>query len=172
MNNFVFHQAERADSKLLSTLFKTVYIETYGIEGITHEFSDFIEHQFSPDKIERDMASNDCHLWVARFKNNPVGILQAEYKKDCPIGNFTSPEINKLYILRNFSGLGIGQNLMKRAEKQIRSNGYNKVWLWVLESNKRAIDFYRLQGYRGIGTSDFQMAVNRYTNVVMLKDLW
>lgn len=171
MSIFKFRPAKASDSKLLSVLFKTVYIETYGTEGITLEFANFIEQQFSPTKIERDIESESSDLWLATHKNNPVGVVQIEYNKPCPISDLIGPEINKLYILRNFFTNGIGQNLMKIAEDQIRKKGQDNVWLWVLEANTRANEFYYKQGFKNIGLADFQMEENSYTNNVMLKHL-
>lgn len=163
--------AKTSDSKLLSVLFKTVYIETYGTEGITLEFANFIEKQFSPTKIKRDIQNKSSVIWLATYKTNPVGVIQIEDNRPCPINELMGPEINKLYVLRNFFGNGIGQNLMKIAEVQIRNKGQDKVWLWVLESNLRAIKFYNQQGYKNIGTAYFQMTENRYKNIVMTKNL-
>lgn len=171
LNNFSFHHARTKDSELLSVLFKTIYIETYGTEGVTYEFANFIEQQFSKKKIEADIRSKNNDLWIARFKDNPVGVIQLEYNKSCPILDFVSPEINKLYVLRNFYGKGIGKRLMQLAEDRIAQMGENKVWLWVLKSNTRANDFYKQQGFKNIGVADFQMEVNSYTNNVMLKNL-
>ncbi len=171
MSIFKYLPAKTSDYRLLSVLFKTVYIETYGIEGITLEFANFIEQQFSPTKIEHDIESELSEIWIATNKDNPIGVVQIEYNKACPINDLTGPEINKLYVLRNFFGNGIGQNLMKIAEDQIRKKGQDKVWLWVLQANLRANEFYTKQGFKNIGLADFQMEVNNYTNNVMLKHL-
>ena len=145
-------------------------METYGTEGVTYEFANFIEQQFALEKIEKDLLSPICQLWIAENNQNPVGVIQVEYQKECPRGQIIAPEINKLYILRNFYGQGIGQNLMRLAEEAIRSGGYNKLWLWVLESNMRAVKFYLQQGFKNIGKADFKMQVNTYSNLVMLKN--
>lgn len=171
MSILKIYPAKASDSKLLSVLFKTVYIETYGTEGITYEFANFIKHQFSHTQIERDIESESSELWVASYKNNPVGVVHIEYKKPCPVNDLIDTEINKLYVLRNFYANGIGQNLMKIAEDQIRKKGQDKVWLWVLETNLRANEFYSKQGFKNIGLADFQMEVNSYTNNVLLKHL-
>lgn len=172
MNDFIsISPAKNSESKLLAVLFKTVYINTYGTEGVTDEFANFIEKQFAPTKIENDFENGHSSLWVAKYNNNPVGVLQIVYKNPCPVTNKLLPEINKLYILTHFSGKGIGQKLMKVAEQELIQNGHKVVWLWVLDTNKRAIDFYGKQGYKNIGKADFQMEVNSYKNIVMQKEL-
>ncbi len=172
MDNFIsYSPALRSDSQLLSVLFKTVYINTYGSEGVTYEFANFIETQFSSHTIKSRVDGTASSLWVAKYKDNPVGAIQVEYTNPCPMNQAIIPEINKLYILRDFFGKGIGQKLMQLAESHLKKNGYDRVWLWVLESNLRAIDFYNKQGYMDIGTAYFQMSQNRYKNKVMIKNL-
>jgi len=166
-----FRKARKEDIDQLSVLFKHVYIETYGIEGVSMEFTNFMNKQFSRDKIKADIEKENIEIFVATFKNNLVGVLQVEYEKACPIKSLVATEINKLYILRQFYGRGIGQELMKLAEQHIAERNFRKIWLWVLDSNERAIQFYRQQGYEDLGFADFQMEVNIYRNLVMIKKL-
>lgn len=166
-----YRLALESDAQQLSFLFQTVYIETYGTEGVSKEFSNFIVQQFSVERLLSIIRSTEHHLWIATFKNNPVGVLQLDHFSACPIGNFQGHEINKIYILKRFYGLGIGQELMALAEGALRQMHANRVWLWVLESNTRAIQFYEKQGFETIGTAAFQMEVNCYTNTVMQKHL-
>lgn len=164
-------KAHPQESQLLSVLFRTVYINTYGSEGVSWEFSNFMDHQFSKNKIQETLNSSNSTLWVARLKQNPIGIIQVDLDKTCPTSNLKYPEINKLYILKQFFGQGIGQNLMLTAETELRKKGQNKVWLWLLESNQRALDFYLKQGYKNIGKANFQMEENNYRNIVLSKSL-
>jgi len=166
---FTYRLATTDDIIALSILFKQVYIHTYGIEGVSKEFANFISLQFSVQKIESNLESEHCDIWVATFKNNLVGVAQVDYNKTSPIGNIVAPELNKLYILNRFTGKGIGQGLMQRAEQHLRRKGEKEIWLWVWVSNKRAIKFYQKQQYNWIGNAFFQMEVNKYENKVMSK---
>ncbi len=171
MNHLTFRPATTSENHLLSVLYKTVYVDTYGTEGVTSEFTNFIDKQFSPNKIKEDIESSNCDLWIALFKNNPVGVIQVEYNKRCPNDNSVRVEVNKLYILRRFFRQGIGQNLIKLAESEIAKRGIKKLWLWVYEHNHGAIDFYYKLGYENIGTAYFQIEDNSYKNIVMTKSL-
>jgi GNAT superfamily N-acetyltransferase len=83
----------------------------------------------------------------------------------------TGPELNKLYILEWFCGKGIGYKLLQAAEQRALSRGDKLMWLWVLDSNERAVSFYERQQYQWIGNASFRMEVNSYDNKVMLKQL-
>jgi ribosomal protein S18 acetylase RimI-like enzyme len=58
---------------------------------------------------------------------------------------------------------------LEEAEKAVRQKGATQMWLWVLETNDRAIAFYKKHQYETIGNATFQMEINRYENKVMLK---
>jgi ribosomal protein S18 acetylase RimI-like enzyme len=97
--------------------------------------------------------------------------VEIEFDKKCPVDNIIAPELNKLYILERFCGMGIGHKLLNAAEEVVLSKGIHQIWLWVYVLNERAIGFYEKQQYVWIGNAFFQMAFNRYENKVMLKEL-
>lgn len=164
-----YRNAEISDSKKLSILFKQVYIQTYGTEGVSDEFANFITKQFSVERLEKLITEQRENLIVAEYNNNLVGAVEIEFNKACPVNHIIGPELNKLYILEWFCGKGIGENLLKYAEKIILEKGQNLFWLWVLESNQRAINFYTKHQYKVIGNASFQMEKNSYMNKVMIK---
>ncbi len=169
--NIDYRQANLSDCVKLSVLFKQVYIATYGVEGVSDEFANFITKQFSVERLEKIIKENPQQIIVADYKNNMVGVAEIEFDKKCPVGGIVAPELNKLYILEWFCGKGIGENLLREAEQIILAKGEDKMWLWVLETNERAISFYRKHHFETIGNASFQMEVNKYENIVMLKSL-
>ncbi len=56
-------------------------------------------------------------------------------------------EIISLYLLPAYMGQGCGAALLRAAIRQLRQMGYEKVFLWVLEENRRARRFYEGQGF-------------------------
>ena len=169
--SLIFRPAIEEDTLQLSVLLKQVYIDTYGIDGVSLEFARFITENFSPEKVKTAILSDQTIIWLAVYKNNLAGVLQIVLNKACPLNNIIAPEINKLYILNRFSGKGIGRELMKKGEESLREMGQNQVWLWVLESNERAYSFYHQQNYKWIGNASLQLEENLYDNKVMLKEL-
>lgn len=165
----IYRKANPSDAIKLSILFKQVYIQTYGIEGVSDEFANFIIKQFSPERLLQIITNNPDCLIVAVYKENLVGVVEIEFEKKCPINNIIAPELNKLYILEWFCGKGIGHQLLKEAEEIVKSKGINKIWLWVLVTNNRAISFYEKQNFKWFGNASFQMEKNSYDNKVMLK---
>ena len=112
----IIRKANQSDVKKLSVLYKTVYIQTYGKEGVSDEFANFITNQFSIERLGNIILNHSTKIIVAEYKNNLIGVAEIEFDKQCPINNIVEAELNKLYILEWFSGQGVGYKLIQEAE--------------------------------------------------------
>ena len=168
---FIYRRAEIADALKLSVLYKQVYIQTYGTEGVSTEFANFITQRFSVERITQMIEADPNCIIIAVYKDNFVGVAEIEYGASAPIGDIHAPELSKLYVLEWFSGMGVGYGLTMAVEQTLIRLGYKQYWLWVLVSNLRAINFYERQGFRWIGNAFFHMEENSYENRVLVKDL-
>jgi ribosomal protein S18 acetylase RimI-like enzyme len=170
-NDIEYRKANCSDARKLAILYKQVYIQTYGTEGVSDEFADFITPLFSPERIVNTITDDPDQIIVAEYKGNLVGVAEIGNNKLAPIGALVAPELNKLYILEWFCGRGIGYRLLREVEEVIVQRGHTHMWLWVLASNQRAVEFYERNEFEGIGFASFQMAKNVYENLVMVKQL-
>ena len=171
MHDIVLKNAEMLDALLISVLMKTVYIETYALEGITFEFANFINDKFSVQSIQEKIISKASDVIIAYHKGNPVGVSLVLFDSFCPIKKRSIPELSKLYVLDRFKGQGIGKSLLHATENRVLSNGYKNLNIVVYAKNTAAIKFYNNLGYSSIGTVDFVMESNTYLNEVMHKTL-
>lgn len=62
-------------------------------------------------------------------------------------------EIVSLYLLPQFIGRGYGRRLLAAALGELGEMGFRDVFLWVLEENRRARDFYERYGFSQSGES-------------------
>lgn len=56
-------------------------------------------------------------------------------------------EIISIYLLPEYFGKGFGKPLLEAAVSGLIKNGYDKIYLWVLEDNTRARAFYEKNGF-------------------------
>jgi len=171
MNNIIFDKAKDIDASRISVLLKTVYIQAYATEGITNEFTNFIDQQFSSSIIREKIVNYPDQFLIAYYKGNPIGVAEILENKKCPIRKIPVSELGKLYVLQRFYGQGIGYGLLKKAEHNLTIKRIETLNLEVYVENKRAIAFYERQGYQKIGKVDFPIENNVYKNWVMTKEL-
>lgn len=62
-------------------------------------------------------------------------------------------EVISIYLLPDYIGKGYGKALMGAALSELKRQGYENVFLWVLEENAGARDFYERFGF--LPTNDF-----------------
>jgi ribosomal protein S18 acetylase RimI-like enzyme len=69
-------------------------------------------------------------------------------------------ELYAIYLHPSCWGRDIGKALLQRAEEALRSSGFRRAVLYVLEGNERAERFYRSAGWKEDGSKvdDFQGA--------------
>lgn len=56
-------------------------------------------------------------------------------------------EVVSLYVLPNHFYKGYGKLLLSFVVSELKNQGYNNIYLWVLEDNKQAINFYERNGF-------------------------
>ena len=61
-------------------------------------------------------------------------------------------EIISIYLLPEYWGKGGGKLLFSAVVEQLEAMGHRKIFLWVLEENRRARAFYEHMGFRPNGT--------------------
>jgi diamine N-acetyltransferase len=164
-------QAVVSDVPRLSVLYKTVYIDTYGLEGVSTEFCNFISDKFSEERLAQVITESPDLTFVATFKGNLVWVAEIELNRPCPIGSLVAPELSKLYVLNRFKGMGIGKRLIAEVESFLKAGGHPNLWLWAYALNSHALAFYKMNGYTDIGNAFFQLSENRYENRVFVKAL-
>jgi ribosomal protein S18 acetylase RimI-like enzyme len=154
----------------LSILFMQVYIHNYAVEGVSDEYANFLVKQFSAERLESVIINNPNSLIVAEYNNNLIGVAEIGFNRKCPFKGIAAAELDKLYVLERFCGMGIGSMLFRKAEEIIAGQDKN-LWLYVWEYNERAKRFYTKNGFTALGTQAYPMEQNMYYNIVMHKTL-
>jgi GNAT superfamily N-acetyltransferase len=62
-------------------------------------------------------------------------------------------EIGAIYLLPEYMGKGYGKALIESAIAELNLLGFDKIYLWVLEENKRGRRFYEKMGFSFSGES-------------------
>ena len=99
-----------------------------------------------PAEFQEQMTLDKCRFYSQKYPENTlIALNDAKVVGFVSYGDFRDPatiagEIIALYVLKDYYGKGVGRQLMQAAFAALDS--YQKILLWVLEDNKRAIAFY------------------------------
>jgi len=81
--------------------------------------------------------------FVAEFEGEVVGFASVGAARD----GEDAGELYAIYLHPTCWDRGIGRALLERAEESMRSSGFTRAILWVMEGNERGERFYRAAGW-------------------------
>jgi len=84
--------------------------------------------------------------WIATVDGTPAGYLFAVFVFSLEYQGLTA-EIDELYVMPQYRGLGLGTKLLANAEDAFRQGGCTVAFLQIGRDNDDARTFYRRHGY-------------------------
>jgi len=98
-------------------------------------------------------------LRLVSDENETIGFIVGRLVAGGEIETRTDAEIYNIAVINGHHGRGNGQHLLDDFIDKASTSGAQNVWLEVRESNKKAIDFYKKNGF-----AEVQTRANFYTN--------
>ncbi|MHC2104791.1 MULTISPECIES: GNAT family N-acetyltransferase [unclassified Methylobacterium] len=137
-------RAREADLGSLSTVFDASWREAYRgiIPGVA---------------LERLIAGRDRPWWRSALRRGrPIALVEtgervvgyAAYGRTRSRALGTEAEIDELYLLPEYQGIGLGRRLFKAVRNDLVDHGLTQLGVWSLEDNDRAGAFYEGLGGR------------------------
>ena len=104
-----------------------------------------------PADFQETMTLEKCRFFSQKYPENTL--IAMDGKKVVGFisyGNFRDEaiqvgEIIALYVLKDYYGKGVSEQLMHAAF--VALDHFSEIYLWVLKDNKRAIAFYQKMGF-------------------------
>jgi ribosomal protein S18 acetylase RimI-like enzyme len=149
------------DAQLLSEIAVPTFIESHGHSAKPEDINIYVTEKCSQDFFKKEL-SDPKNIYHFIYHDNKV----AGYSKiifDTPYANAQENKITKLeriYLLREFYGLKLGQELIQHNIDLSKKNHQKGIWLFVWIENPRAINFYKRNGFAIIGSYDFKISEN------------
>ncbi|XVJ46771.1 N-acetyltransferase family protein [Pseudomonas sp. UBT] len=94
----------------------------------------------------RSIESAESNVWVAELNQQVVGWISVGASRDEDAAEGNAGEVMAIYVLASHWQTGVGLALWKAGLQCLIEQGYQRLTLWVLTGNERAIRFYRRAG--------------------------
>ena len=157
-------------------------IQKLGCETYADHFSslwspeglrDFLAQDFSTEALELTLRHPNQHQWLIVYDSSelPIGLSKTNWSQPNPISSALGAELQKIYLLKSFSGIGAGTELLKTIINNATLRGESSIWLDVLKTNTKAQEFYLRSGFNQIGEIPFNTDLKEVGMIVMACDL-
>ena len=156
-------EIKEKDCENLAALSIFVWLHTYAKEGIRDKISEFVLSTFTKDKYKEIVQSPIKRGFVVISDQHIIGVvivdLESKYSNSSKFGY----EIETLYVHPNFQGKGVGKNLLIHLNNCVGERSWLTTWV----HNHDAIEFYKKNGYKIIGDTEFRLINESHRNHVL-----
>ena len=114
----------------------------------------YVAGNFNSEVFRQQITDNNVALFLIHENKEspPIGFLKLNIDKAYDDKNEKeSMELERIYLIKQVSGKGIGSQVLEFAEQFAREKNKKKIWLKVMDSSITAIEFYSRNGYKIAG---------------------
>lgn len=156
----------------LQKIYRQTFFETFSEQNSEENMRIFLDKAYSEEKLKSEIEDKESETFLAVENQKILGVLKINTgNAETESGLENSLEIQRIYILKESKGLGIGTVLMNLAEKKARELGVSLIWLGVWEKNFPAQKFYTDKGFRRFREHAFVLGDDIQTDFLMKKEL-
>jgi ribosomal protein S18 acetylase RimI-like enzyme len=157
-NSITIRQGSPEDSLLLAKLGARTFAETFGPQNTPEDMKVYLEQAFKSEVILAEINQPGNVFFIAFFENEPVGYIKLRLQK--PPKSVQGPEpieLERIYVLEEYTKQGIGGRLKEMALAEARLRGYRTIWLRVWKKNDKALRVYHRWGFKIVGEQTFTL---------------
>ena len=161
------------DTATLSWLGKTTFTETYGAHNDQDNFQKYLKDSFSEESTRQQLEDTSSFFLLAHLdQDKTIGYAKLkENNKPFHDKTINAVELERIYVLKDYQGEGVGQNLLDKCLAFAQLRKYPVMWLGVWEKNLNAVKFYQRQGFVVFGSHKFKLGDEEQSDLLMKKDL-
>jgi ribosomal protein S18 acetylase RimI-like enzyme len=160
------------DVLLLQQIGRKTFEETFSSSNSKENLEKYLEQGFSLSKLQREIDDPNAEFYFAMQDNNIIGYLKLNVgESQTEIKNENALEIERIYVLKEFHGKNIGQQLFEKALERALFQKVDFIWLGVWEENKRAIQFYTKNGFIAFDKHIFKLGDEEQTDLMMKRPM-
>lgn len=165
--------ADPKDAEIVALLGRITFRETFGHLFEHHQdyLRSYLDRTFAVEKIRRSLGNPRNRYWLAFLAGLPSAYAKLKFPSPTtPIASDQAGQLQKIYVLREFVGQGIGNPLLAAVLSHASSRKVEVVWLDVLKQNTRAVRFYQRAGFTLLGDHAYTIGSQTFSFHLMVFD--
>ena len=157
-----------SDAGLLAELGARTFKETFAADNNPEDMDAYLASSFNLAQQAAELADPASTFFIAEVGGVAAGYAKLQAGEPAAGIEGAKPvELVRLYVSREWHGLGVGEALMRACVDEAQRAGHETIWLGVWERNGRAQSFYRKWNFRAVGKHVFQLGSDPQTDILM-----
>lgn len=165
-------KAHANDAKALSEMAEATFRATFGAMNTAEHMDHHCRVSYGEQIQAAEIIDPGMVTLVIEDEGRLIGYAQLRRGRapDC-VSAKRPVEIQRLYVVGEWHGKGMAQELMNACIEQIGQYEADALWLGVWEHNPRAISFYRKAGFVEAGDHIFPLGGDPQRDIVMVRSV-
>jgi ribosomal protein S18 acetylase RimI-like enzyme len=144
------------DLESLQKISIETFYQTFADSNTTENMKAYLENAYNEEKLYKELSNPNSSFFFVYVDERLAGYLKLnEFPSQSDINDIDSLELERIYILKEFQGAGLGKDLLEHAISIAIEHGKKYIWLGVWEHNERAKRFYQKNGFYRISEHSF-----------------
>ncbi len=156
----------------LQEISNKTFIEAFSNQNSQENMRKYLDENLSIQRLTNELMNSESSFYFARMDEKIIGYLKVNFgKAQTDFKEDDSIEIERVYVLSEFQGKNVGQNLLNKAIEICGEKNAQFLWLGVWEKNYKAIRFYQKNGFVEFGNHPFILGDDIQTDILMKRHL-
>lgn len=161
-------QVTTSDVALIEKISIQTFTETFGSLNTAENLAHYISVNLSQATLKNEIENKQSAFFFAKANNQIKGYLKVNWgAAQTESLQLEGLEIQRIYVLKEFQGQQIGQQLLIKAIAIAKDKKLNSVWLGVWENNQKALQFYKKNSFVAFDKHIFTLGNEVQTDLLL-----
>jgi ribosomal protein S18 acetylase RimI-like enzyme len=166
--NLIIQRATETDLSDLQSISILTFCQAFEQFNTAEDMQLYLENCLSIEQLNKEMKTEASSFFLAKIDGVTIGYLKLNQgNSDQNDLEGQGLEIERIYVVEEYHGTGIGQALYAFAIDEATKIRATHLWLGVWKHNPRAIRFYEKLGFEPFGTHQFILGKDIQTDILM-----
>ena len=161
-----------ADLEVLVNLGRRTFIKAFEKDNKPEDFKEYLDSAFGEERLLKELQDINSAYYFINMDSSLVGYIKLnENEAQSDIKDINSIELERIYVLSEFQGQGIGEWILAQVISMAKAKNRSYVWLGVWEHNPKAIKFYQRLGFYKFGSHPYFIGNDEQTDWLLRLDI-
>ncbi|MCI9846301.1 GNAT family N-acetyltransferase [Flavobacterium pectinovorum] len=168
MQNIEIRRIGLTEIEDLKQISSKTFTETFAGYNSEENMKTYLDQKFAIEKLSQEISNLNSRFYFAKNNDTILGYLKINFaESQTELKDKNALEIERIYVLKEFHGLKVGQLLYNEALKTATESDLNYIWLGVWEENHKALNFYKKNGFVEFDKHIFILGNDKQTDLLM-----
>lgn len=168
MENMIVKRVTLHDIPQLQDIGRETFSETFSAENTAENMAEYLKERFSVAQLTTELTNKASEFYFAVYEKQIIAYLKVNFgQAQTELKENNGLEIERIYVLQAYQGKKVGQLLYEKALQIAQRMHVDYIWLGVWEENRKAMAFYKKNGFMAFDKHIFKLGEDEQTDIMM-----